>query len=472
MAQAATRTDDSQAKLSTIAEKDIRSNLHPYTNFLQHEQTGPKTYVRGEGIYIWDEHGKKFIEGLAGLWCTSLGFSEQRLVDAATKQLQILPYNHSFAGRTAPVVTELADKLISLAPDSVSKAFFVSSGSEAVDSAVKFVWYYNNALNRPDKKKIISRVRGYHGVTIACTSLTAIPVIQEAFDAPLDRFKQTGTPHYYRFGEGGESEEEFATRRAKELDELIINEGPDTVAALIAEPVMGAGGVIPPPRTYFEKIQEVLKRHDVLLIADEVICGFGRTGNPWGSDTYGIVPDIVTCAKQISSAYIPIGATMISEHIYQVVAEASARLGVFGSGYTYGGHPVAAAVALETLKIYEERNILSHVREVMVPFQSRLKEIGSHPLVGEARGAGLIGAVELVEDKETKQPYNPDMKVALQVYQQCLENGLILRALPSGDTVGICPPLIITEQQVHDLFDALERALNAVHTGLKSSNGA
>ena len=454
----------------TIAEKDISSNLHPYTNHLLHEQTGPKTYVRGEGIYIWDEHGKKFIEGLAGLWCTSLGFSEQRLVDAATRQLETLPYNHSFAGRTAPVVSELANKLISVAPKSMSKAYFVTSGSEAVDSAVKFVWYYNNALDRPEKKKIISRVKGYHGVTIACTSLTAIPVIQEAFDAPLDRFKHTITPHYYRFGKDGESEEDFASRCAKELEELILAEGPDTVAALIAEPLMGAGGVIPPPKTYFEKIQEVLKRYDVLLIADEVINGFGRTGNPWGCDTFGIVdPDMVTCAKQLSSAYIPIGATMISEEIYQTIAEASARHGVFGTGFTYGGHPVGAAVGLETLRIYEERNMLGHVREVMVPFQNRLSALNEHSLVGEARGAGLIGAIELVADKQTKQPYDPVLKVANQVYQQCLENGLILRALPSGDTVGICPPLIITEQQIHDLFDALEAALNTVESNLISS---
>ena len=449
--------------MSNYAEKDIRSNLHPFTNHAVHEQTGPRTYVRGDGVYIWDENGKRFIEGLAGLWCTSLGFSEQRLVDAAKRQLETLPYNHSFAGRTAPVVSELADRLIDLAPDSMSKAYFVTSGSEAVDSAVKFAWYYHNAIGRPEKKKIISRVMGYHGVTIACTSLTAIPVVQESFDAPLDRFKQTGTPHYYRFGEDGESEEDFASRRARELEELILAEGPDTVAALIAEPLMGAGGVIPPPKTYFEKIQEVLWRYDILFIADEVINGFGRTGNPWGSDTFGIVrPDMVTCAKQLSSAYIPIGAVMISEEIYRAFVEESNRVGVFGTGFTYGGHPVGAAVALETLDIYEERNIFSYVREIMVPFQERLQQLGSHPLVGEARGAGLIGAVELVADKTSRLSFAPELKVAQQVYQQCLENGLILRALPAGDTVGICPPMIINEQQINDLFDALEAALDSV----------
>ena len=447
----------------TFAQKDISSNLHPYTNYLVHEQVGPKTYTRGESVYIWDEHGKKFLEGLAGLWCTSLGFSEQRLIDAAAKQLSTLPYNHSFAGRTAPVVTELADQLTSLAPEPMSKAYFVSSGSEAVDSAVKFVWYYNNALDRPNKKKIISRTKAYHGVTVICTSLTAIPVVQEAFDAPLSRFKQTGTPHYYRYAEAGESEEEFASRRATELEELILAEGPDTIAAFIAEPLMGAGGVIPPPRSYFQKIQSVLKKYDVLLIADEVITGFGRTGNLWGSETFEIVqPDIITCAKQLSSAYIPIGATMISEEIYRVIAEASNRHGVFGTGFTYGGHPVAAAVALETLKIYEERNILEHVREVMGSFQKRLEALGSHPLVGEARGSGLIGAVELVADKSTKESFDPELKMAIQVYQECLEQGLILRALPAGDTLGICPPLIISEMQINDLFDMLEAALDIV----------
>ena len=456
---------------ATLAEKDIRSNLHPYTNLSAHQTMGPKTYVRGEGIYIWDEDGKQYIEGLSGLWCTSLGFSESRLAEAARKQLLTLPYNHSFAGRTAPVVTELANRLIEIAPSSMSKAYFVTSGSEAVDTAVKFVWYYNNALDRPEKKKIISRHKGYHGVTIVCTSLTAIPVIQNQFDAPLDRFKQTGTPHYYRFGLDGESEEEFATRRAQELEELILEEGPDTVAALIAEPLMGAGGVIPPPKTYFEKIQEVLRRYDVLLIADEVINGFGRTGNPWGCDTFNIVePDLITCAKQLSSAYVPIGAVMISEKIYQAFVEQSEKLGLFGTGFTYGGHPLGAAVALETLDIYEERDILGHVREVMVPFQSRLKELDNHPLVGEARGAGLIGAIEVVADKATKESFDPTLKVAAQVFEECLRNGLILRALPAGDTVGICPPLIIDEQQIDDLFNILSNALDTVHSGIGAIN--
>ncbi len=448
---------------TSTRERDVRSNLHPYTNLAQHEAHGPsKTYVKGDGIYIWDDAGKRFIEGLAGLWCTSLGFSEQRLIDAATRQLETLPYNHSFAGRTAPVVTELVDRLVGLAPDSMSKAYLTTSGSEAVDAAVKFVWYYNNALGRPLKKKVISRINGYHGVTVICTSLTAIPVIQSAFDAPLDRFKQLSTPHYYRNGLDGESEEEFASRLADELEALIIDEGPDTVAALIAEPLMGAGGVIPPPKTYFEKIQPILKRYDVLLIADEVINGFGRTANFWGCETFNIEkPDIVTCAKQLSSAYIPIAAVMISDEIYQAFVEQSNKVGVFGTGFTYGGHPVGAAVALETLNIYEERNMLEHVRKVSVAFQDRLSQCGGHKLVGEARGAGLIGAVELAKDKATKKSFDSKLGASKLVAAKCLESGLILRALPSGDSVGICPPLIITEQQIHDMFDILDDSLDA-----------
>ncbi|MFZ0487654.1 MAG: aminotransferase, partial [Arenicellales bacterium] len=372
---------------------------------------------------------------------------------------------HTFAHRSSPPVIELYEKLISMAPEPMTRAFFVNSGSEAVDTAIKFVWYYNNALDRRDKKKVISRKRGYHGVTIAGGSLTAIPLMQNDFDLPLDRFLHTDTPGYYRYGKDGESEEDFATRLADNLDRLIQDEGPDTVAAFIAEPVMGAGGVIPPPRTYFEKVQKVLHKHDVLLIADEVICGFGRTGSMWGSQTYGIVPDIVTCAKQLSSAYIPIAGVMISDRIYQVFREQSKKLGALGTGYTYGGHPVAAAVALETLKIYEERDIVAYVNEISPLFQKRLRALGDHPLVGDARGIGLIGGLEIVSDKKTRAQYDPSEKAAPKVFDKALEEGLVVRALP-GDAIGVCPPLIITPEQIDDLFDRLERAFDAARSEL------
>ena len=451
---------------NSLAARDVAYAMHPYTNLAQHEERGPTVFTRGEGIYIWDDEGNQYLEGLAGLWCTSLGFSEQRLVDAAVKQLGTLPFAHTFAHRSSIPVIELCEALIKMAPGDMGKVFLVNSGSEAVDAAIKMIWYYNNALDRPEKKKIISRKRGYHGVTIAGGSLTAIPLMQNDFDLPLERFLHTETPCYYRYGEDGESEEAFATRLADRLNDLIEAEGPDTVAAFVAEPVMGAGGVLTPPATYFEKVQKVLDRHDVLMVADEVICGFGRTGNMWGSETYRIKPDIVTCAKQLSSAYLPIAAVMISDPIYQAFVEQSRKLGAYGSGHTYGGHPVSAAVALETLKIYEERDIVGHVREVTPRFQTRLHALADHPLVGEARGIGLIGAVEIVADKQSREQFSADVKAGAIIAEKIFEQGLIVRGLP-GDAVATCPPLIIEDSQIDELFDKFEAGLNDAAKALK-----
>ena len=440
-------------------QKDIDYTLHPYTNLSNHEKDGPLVITRGEGIHVWDDKGNQYIEGLAGLWCVSLGFSEPRLGEAAAKQFKAIPYTHTFAHRSSEPVIELSERLISIAPEPMAKAFFVNSGSEAVDTAIKFAWYYNNGLGRPKKKKIISRQRGYHGVTVAGGSLTAIPLMQNGFDLPIDRMLQTDTPNYYRFGKPDETEEQFASRLATSLENLILSEDPETVAAFIAEPIMGAGGVILPPATYFEKVQEVLKKYDVLMIADEVICGFGRTGNMWGSDTYNIDPDMVTCAKQLSSGYLPIAALMISGDMYDVFKEQSDKHGVLGMGYTYGGHPVAAAVALETLKIYEERDILSHVRSVSPQFLSRLMGLGETSLVGDARGTGLIGGLEIVADQRSRKPYPPEAKAAATIAAQALTHGLIVRALP-GDVIGICPPMIITENEIDELFNRLAVAIN------------
>ena len=452
---------------NSLAARDVAYAMHPYTNLALHEERGPTIFTRGEGIYIWDDDGNQYLEGLAGLWCTGLGFSEQRLIDAAVKQLGTLPFAHTFAHRSTIPVIELCEALIKIAPGDMGKVFLVNSGSEAVDAAMKMIWYYNNALDRPEKKKIISRKRGYHGVTIAAGSLTAIPLMQNDFDLPIDRILHTDTPCFYRYGAEGESEEAFATRLADNLNDLIEAEGPDTVAAFVAEPVMGAGGVLVPPATYFEKVQKVLQRHDVLMVADEVICGFGRTGNMWGSQTYGIKPDIVTCAKQLSSAYLPIAAVMISDPIYQAFVEQSRKLGAYGSGHTYGGHPVSAAVALETLKIYEERDIVGHVRDVTPRFQTRLHSLGDHPLVGEARGVGLIGAVEIVADKNSREQYPADVKAGAIVAEKIFEHGLIVRGLP-GDAVATCPPLIIDDGQIDELFDKFERGLDDAAKALKA----
>lgn len=456
------------APIGDSHKKDIAHALHPYTNLAVHEDQGPLIISKGEGVYVWDDQGNRYLEGLGGLWCVSLGFSEPRLAAAAADQFAALPYSHTFAHRSTEPVIALADKLLEIAPEPMTKAFFLSSGSEAIDAMIRFTWYYNNGRGLPEKKKIISRKRGYHGVTVAGGSLTAIPLMQNDFDLPLDRMIHTDTAGYYRYGRTGESEEEFATRLADNLEQLILSEGPETVAAFVAEPVMGAGGVMTPPATYFKKVQAVLKKYDVLMVADEVICGFGRTGNMWGCQTYDIQPDMVTCAKQLSSGYLPISALMISDKIYDVLKEQSKKHGALGMGYTYGGHPVSCAVALETLKIYEERNIVDRVRELAPRFQERLSALSKSPLVGEARGVGLIGALELVADKKTREQYPAELKIGATLAARALNHGLVVRALP-GDVIGICPPLIITLEQIDELFDSLSIAVTETEALVKKA---
>jgi 4-aminobutyrate--pyruvate transaminase len=342
----------------------------------------------------------------------------------------------------------------------MDKVFYGNSGSEANDTAIKLIWYYNNARGKPEKKKILSRIQGYHGVTIATASLTGLPANHKDFNLPIENILHAESPHYYFKGEEGESEEDFATRRANELDAMIEAEGPETVAGMFAEPIMGAGGVIVPPATYFEKIQKVLKKHDVLLVADEVICGFGRTGNMFGCETFDIRPDIMTCAKALSSAYLPISATLISKSVADVVSANSGKIGTFGHGYTYSGHPVAAAVAVETLKIYEERDILSHVREVAPVLQDGLRErFVGHPLVGEVRGVGLIGAVQLVADKDSKKPFDAAQGVALKCADFAHQHGLVVRPLP-GDAVAFSPPLVISRAEIEELLERFSKAMD------------
>jgi 4-aminobutyrate--pyruvate transaminase len=443
---------------NSAASRDIAYHLHPYTNARKNEAEGSLILDRGDGVYVIDEDGNRYLEAMAGLWCAGLGFSEKRLVDAATRQMSKLPYYHSFAQKTATPVVDLAEKIVQITPPQLTKVFFANSGSEANDTVVKMVWYYNNALGRPEKKKIIGRVKGYHGVTVAAASLTGLPYAQLDFDVPIANIIHTGAPHYYRFAEDGESEQAFVDRRVRELEELILKEGPDTVAAFIGEPLQGAGGVIVPPEGYWEKIQAVLKKYDVLLIADEVITGFGRTGNLFGCETFGIKPDIMTLAKQLSSAYMPISAVLVTDKIYQVLADNSAKRGSFGHGYTYSAHPVAAAVALETLKIYEERNIVAHVRQVAPRLQDGLRRFAGHPLVGEVRGIGLIAAVELVADKAAKSPFDPIGRVGAYFAARGQAHGVIFRNL--GDTIACCPPMIITEAQIDELLAAFAKALD------------
>jgi 4-aminobutyrate--pyruvate transaminase len=447
--------------LSNAAVRDIETVIHPYTNLDTFRTTGPMIIERGEGIYVYDNGGNKYIEGLAGLWCTSLGYNEQELIDAAVEQFRQVPFTHVFGGKSHERAAEAAERLKAIAPHAASKVLFCGSGSEANDQQVKLVWYYNNALGRPKKKKIISRTRGYHGVTVASASLTGLPANHRDFDLPIEGVLHTDCPHYYRYAEPGETEDEFTTRLAKNLEEMIIREDPDTVAAFIAEPIMGAGGVIIPPAGYFEKIQAVLKKYDIYFIADEVICGFARTGNMFGSETFNMKPDSISVAKALSSAYFPIAAITVGEEMYQAMIDESKKIGTFGHGFTYTAHPVGAAVAAKTLEIYEKRNIVGHVRSVQDAFEGRIARLGDHPLVGHARAKGLIGAVELVADKASKRSFDAAAGIGAAVVNAAQNHGLIVRGL-AGDIVAFCPPLIITEEQIGDMFDAMEKALDDV----------
>ena len=441
------------------AVRDVTYHLHPSTNLRQLESEGPLVISRGEGIYVFDEQGNRYLEGMAGLWCASLGFSERRLAEAAHRQLLELPFYHSFAGKVPGIATELAEKLVSMAPTGLARVIFANSGSEANDTAIKLVWYYNNALGRPNKKKIVGRHKGYHGMTVATASVTGLTFVQNDFDLPRGPFVHTGCPHHYRFGRAGESEEAFAARLAGELEELIVREGPDTIAAFFAEPVMGAGGVIVPPSTYFERIQALLRRYDVLFVVDEVICGFGRTGAMFGSQKFGLEPDILTCAKALTAGYVPMSATLVSRAIYEVLLGQSDKLGIFGHGYTYSAHPVPAAVALETLRIYQERDIVGHVQRVGPWLQAGLRRLSDHPLVGDSRGIGLIGALELVRDKGTRASFDPKAGVGAHFVKRAQHHGAILRNM-AGDVIAFSPPLIITEPEIDALLECASRALD------------
>ncbi|HWK66485.1 MAG TPA: aspartate aminotransferase family protein [Rhizobiaceae bacterium] len=442
---------------NSTAARDIAHQLHPYTNAVRHAEIGPIVMERGEGIYVFDDQGKRYIEGLGGLWSVAVGFGEKRLVEAAARQMEKLPYYHTFVHKSHLPSIALAEKLAEMAPDGLSHVFFTNSGSEANDTVIKLVWYYNNALGRPAKKKFLARNQGYHGVTVAAASLTGLPNNHRDFDLPAIPVRHLTSPHFYRFGQPGETEAQFVERLAAELESVIQEEGPETIAAFIGEPLMSAGGVIPAPEGYWQKVQEICRRYDILIVADEVITGFGRLGTTFACDYYGIKPDILVVSKQITSSYQPLAAVVISDAIYKAVADNSGKIGTFGHGYTASGHPVATAVALENLAIFEERGLIEHAAAMGRVMQKRLRDLNAHPLVGEVRGVGLIAGVELVADKATKARFDEPGKVGGYVFARAHHHGLIVRNI--GDTLAFCPPLIITESQIEDMVQAFERTL-------------
>ncbi|CAN6240875.1 unnamed protein product [Urochloa humidicola] len=434
--------------------------LAPFTAGWQSNDLHPLIIDRSEGSYVYDINGNKYLDSLAGLWCTALGGSEPRLVKAATDQLNKLPFYHSFWNRTTKPSLDLAQEILSMfTAQEMGKVFFTNSGSEANDSQVKLVWYYNNALGRPNKKKFIARTKAYHGSTLISASLTGLPALHQKFDLPAPFVLHTDCPHYWRYHLPGETEEEFATRLATNLENLILKEGPETIAAFIAEPVMGAGGVIPPPKTYFDKVQAIVKKYDILFIADEVITAFGRLGTMFGCDYYNIKPDLVSLAKALSNAYVPIGATLVSPEISEVIHSQSNKLGSFAHGFTYSGHPIACAVALEALKIYRERDIPGHVRQIAPKFQDGIRAFSDSPIIGEIRGLGMIMGTEFTNNKSPTDLFPAEWGVGAIFGQECQKRGMLVRV--AGDTIMMSPTLIVTPGEVDELVSIYGDALKA-----------
>jgi 4-aminobutyrate--pyruvate transaminase len=439
--------------------RDMASLLHPFTNLTILRQTGPLVVERGAGVFVYGSDGKDYLEAMGGLWCTALGWGEEELVEAAAEQMRKLSFAHIFGGKSHEPGIALAERLKEMAPMPVGKVFFANSGSEANDTQIKLMWYAANARGESGRKKIIARTKAYHGVTLASASLTGLDAFHKSFDLPFDFTVRVECPHYYRGAEPGESEEQYSARLAASLDTRIQHEGPDTIAAMFVEAVMGAGGAMVPPRGYFEAITQVLDKYGIRLVDDEVICGFGRTGNAFGCQTFNYQPDSMSLAKALSSAYVPISAVLLSPELVEIIEEEATRIGGLWHAFTYSAHPVAAAVALKTLEIYDRRDTFGHVRKVAPVFLQRLKALADHPLVGEANGVGLIGAVELVADKKTKRNFEAAKTVGAKCGQFCQDEGVIVRPLLS-DRIALCPPLVINEAEIGELFDRLERGLN------------
>ncbi|MFB9839414.1 aminotransferase [Actinoallomurus acaciae] len=452
----------------TIEDIDKEFFFHPFTQLREHQRHGPLTMVEGHGSTLTDTRGRTYLDAMAGLWCVNIGYGNTEMAETLRAQTERLPYYHTFASMGNEPVARLAQRLIAMAPGEMSKVFFGNSGSDANDTQVKLVWYYNNVLGRPEKKKIISRSRGYHGVTVMSGSLCGLPGMHAGFDLPLPMVHFVRAPHRLWEQREGQSEEEFVRDLADELERLILAEGPETVAAFIAEPIQAAGGVIVPPTSYFPAIQEVLRRYDVLLIADEVVCGFGRTGDTFGSEVFGIRPDLITVAKGITSAYVPLSACIVSAPVWDVIASGADRYGVFSHGYTYSAHPLAAAAAMTNLDIIERDGLMRQAKARGDHLAERLRaEFADHPLVGEVRGYGLLGAVEFVRSKDPLTAFDPALKMSAAVVQRARELGVISRALPASDSISFSPPFVVTEDEIDEMAALARQALDDVARELR-----
>ncbi|WP_028734409.1 aminotransferase [Rhizobium leguminosarum] len=454
-----------------IQEKDRNYVFHPSTHLAKHSrgETPNRVMAGADGVYIWDTEGRKSLDGFGGLYCVNMGYGCAEIADAIAKQAHELPFAHVYASQSTETTTLLAEAVVEYFGENMRRVYFGLSGSDANETNIKLVWYYNNILGRPAKKKIISRQRGYHGSGLVTGSLTGLSFFHNHFDLPLDIVRHTTTPHWYRQSHVGETEEAFSKRCAAELEALIVAEGPDTVGAFIGEPVLGTGGIVPPPKAYWSDIQAVLDKYDILLIADEVVCGFGRTGEKFGSHLYGMRPDLVTIAKGLSSAYLPISGSIIGERVWSVLEQGSEKHGPIGHGWTYSGHTLCAAAALANIRVLKERNILEHVKEVGPYWLEQMKsKLDGHPIVGEVRGIGILSAVEFMRDPQSRTPFDPGLQVGVRAAAALLENGVIARAMPHADTLGYAPPLIIKKDEIDIIVDATARAVDTTYKALVS----
>ena len=457
-----------------VSDLDRRYSFHPFTMLAEHERSGPPLVIsRGSGVHLEDVTGRRFIDAMAGLWCVNVGYGRDELANAMRDQAATLSYCHAFSSMASDMPAVLSARLIEMAPAAasspMSKVFFGNSGSDANDTQVKLVWYYNNVLGRPQKKKIIARSRGYHGVTVMSAGMTGLPGLHAGFDLPLPHILHTTAPH--RLWEGhGMSDEAFTAKLVDDLEQLIAREGADTIGAMIMEPVMGAGGVIVPPRGYYAAIQDVLARHDILLIADEVICGFGRLGHMFGCDALDIQPDLITVAKGLTSAYYPLSGCIVSERVWETIVKGGEHYGAFGHGYTYTAHPIAAATALANLDLIASENMVERAGAMGAYLHERLADaFDDHPLVGEIRGFGLIGAVEFVARRDTPRAFDPALKVAPRIVAAMIERGVISRALPNADTIAFSPPFIIGKREIDTVVQAARDAADSVMQDLESA---
>ena len=429
-------------------------HLAPFSDYKQLAEKGPRIITEAKGVHLWDSEGNKILDGMAGLWCVAVGYGREELVEAAATQMRQLPFYNTFFQTAHPPVLELAHAISQLAPAGMNHVFFTGSGSEGNDTMLRLVRHYWACKGQPQKKIIISRDNGYHGSTVAGASLGGMKFMHEQGDLPIPGIAHIPQPYW--FGEGGDmSPEAFGIWAADQLEKKILELGEENVAAFIAEPIQGAGGVIIPPETYWPRIKEILAKYDILFVADEVICGFGRTGEWFGSQYYDLKPDLMTIAKGLTSGYVPMGGLIVSDKVFEVI-EAH---GDFNHGFTYSGHPVAAAVGLENLRLLREEGIVQRVKADTAPYlQKRLRELADHPLVGEVRGVGMLGAIELVQDKATRKRFSGDVGVGMVCRGHCFNNGLIMRAV--GDTMIIAPPLVINQAEVDELVEKARKCLD------------